>query len=243
MSRKKSKRKCSFNNYSLHLYTIITIVLFFTTIATIATIAKAVQTFNDNNSKSDFTLIEAGDYKFKMYQYSTPHEKFTTLFIDESLKDFDVNVLNMPYDEKLYFHSKRELEDFYSFTKTDRTKLYVLIDSKHTDLQEEIESFNDFENICDVKDKTQIFNCGNTESDKTFVFIDDSLDLYPKNIAYWNLGIDPKYIGTIKDVSKFYTYYCENILPGGSIDLYNYNIYIIASNKNKKLIKVCKLLK
>ena len=240
MSRKKSKRKCSFNNYSLHLYTIITIVLFFTTIATIA---KAVQTFNDNNSKSDFTLIEAGDYKFKMYQYSYPHEKFTTLFIDESLSDFDVNLLNMHYDEKLYFHSKRELQDFYNFAKTDRTKLYVLIDSEHRDLQAEIESLDVFENICDIKDKTQIFNCGNTKSDKTLVLVDDSLNLYPKNIAYWNLGINPELTGTINDPTEFYTYYCKNISPGGVIDLYNYNIYIIVSKKNKKLIKICKLLK
>ena len=240
MGRKKTKRKPIYNNYTLHLYTIITIVLFF---ITIATIANAINSFNSNDSKRDFTLIESGDYKFKMYRYSSPHEKFTTLFIDESLSDFDVNLLNMPYDEKLYFHSKRELEDFYNFAKTDRTKLYVLIDSEHTDLQEEIESFNDFENICDVKNKTQIFNCGNTNSDKTFVFIDDSLDLYPKDIAYWNLGINPEHIGTIKDSSKFYTYYSENISHGGSADLYNYNIYIIVSNKNEKLIKICNLLK
>ena len=94
MSRKKSKRNTLKQNISLHLYTIIAIVLFFTTIATIA---NAVQTFNNNDSKSDFTLIEAGEYKFKMYQYSYPHEKFTTLFIDESLSDFDVNLLNMHY--------------------------------------------------------------------------------------------------------------------------------------------------
>lgn len=238
MSRKKSKRNTLKQNISLHLYTIIAIALFFTTIATIA---KTVQTFNDNNSKSDFTLIEAGDYKFKMYQYSYPHEEFTTLFIDESLSDFDVNLLNMHYDEKLYFHSKRELQDFYNFTKTDRTKFYVLIDSEHIDLQNEIEKYNDFENIYDVKDKTQIFNCGNTKSDKTLVLVDDSLDLYPKDIAYWNLGINPELIGTINDPAEFYTYYCENILPSGN--LYNYNIYIIVSKKNKKLIKICKLLK
>ena len=238
MSRKKSKRKCSFNNYSLHLYTIITIVLFF---ITIANIANTINTFNNNDSKSNFTLIEAGEYKFKMYQYSYPHEKFTTLFIDESLSDFDVNLLNMHYDEKLYFHSKRELQDFYNFAKTDRTKLYVLIDSEHRDLQAEIESLDVFENICDIKDKTQIFNCGNTKSDKTLVLVDDSLNLYPKNIAYWNLGINPELIGTINDPTEFYTYYCENILP--SENLYNYNIYIIKKKKNKKLIKICKLLK
>lgn len=240
MSRKELKRKPLNNNFTLHLFTIIAIILF---LITTATITNAIHTFNNNNLKSGFTLIESGDYKFKMYRYSSPHEKFTTLFIDESLSDFDVNLLNIPYDEKLYFHSQRELEDFYSFAKTDRTKLYVLIDSEHTDLQEEIESFNDFENIYDVKNKAQVFNCGNTKSDQTLVLVDNSLNLYPKNIAYWNLGIDPKLIGTINDPTKFYTYFCENILPGGSTDLYNYNIYIIVSNKNKKLIKVCKLLK
>ena len=240
MSAKKSNRKLLNNNFTLQLFTIIAIILF---LITTATITNAIHTFNDNNSKSDFTLIESGDYKFKMYRYSSPHEKFTTLFIDESLSDFDVNLLNIPYDEKLYFHSKKELEDFYNFAKTDRTKLYVLVDSEHIELQKEIESFNDFDNICDVKDKTQIFHCGNTKSDKTLVLVDDSLNLYPKNIAYWNLGIDPKLIGTINDPTKFYTYYCKNILPGRSTDLYNYNIYIIVSNKNKKLIKVCKLLK
>ena len=240
MSAKKSNRKLLNNNFTLHLFTIIAIILF---LITTATITNAIHTFNDNNSKSDFTLIEAGNHKFKMYRYSYPREKFTTLFIDESLSDFDVNLLNIPHDEKLYFHSKRELEDFYNFAKTDRTKLYVLVDFEHIELQKEIESFNDFDNICDVKDKTQIFHCGNTKSDKTLVLVDDSLNLYPKNIAYWNLGIDPKLIGTINDPTKFYTYYCKNILPGGSTDLYNYNIYIIVSNKNKKLLKLCKLLK
>ena len=205
MSRKKSKRKPKFNNYSLHFSTIIAIVLLF---ITIATIANAINSFNSNDLKNDFTLIESGDYKFKMYRYSSPHEKFTTLFIDESLSDFDVNLLNIPYDEKLYFHSKGELEDFYKLTKTDKTKLYVLIDYEHTDLQEEIESFNDFENICDVKNKAQIFNCGNTNSEKTLVFVDDTLKLYPKDIAYWNLGISPENIGTIKDAESFFTYYC-----------------------------------
>ena len=240
MSRKELKRKPLNNNFTLHLFTIIAIILF---LITTATITNAIHTFNNNNLKSGFTLIESGDYKFKMYRYSSPHEKFTTLFIDESLSDFDVNLLNIPYDEKLYFHSQRELEDFYSFAKTDRTKLYVLIDSEHTDLQEEIESFNDFENIYDVKNKTPIFNCGNTKSDKTLVFVDDSLKLYPKDIAYWNLGITPENIGTINDSSKFYTYYCENISPGGNTDLYNYNIYIIVSNKNKELIEMCSKLK
>ena len=205
MSAKKSNRKLLNNNFTLQLFTIIAIILF---LITTATITNAIHTFNDNNSKSDFTLIESGDYKFKMYRYSSPREKFTTLFIDESLSDFDVNLLNIPYDEKLYFHSKKELEDFYNFAKTDRTKLYVLVDSEHIELQKEIESFNDFDNICDVKDKTQIFHCGNTKSDKTLVLVDDSLNLYPKNIAYWNLGIDPKLIGTINDPTKFYTYYC-----------------------------------
>ena len=238
MSAKKSNRKLLNNNFTLHLFTIIAIILF---LITTATITNAIHTFNNNNLKSGFTLIESGDYKFKMYRYSSPHEKFTTLFIDESLSDFDVNLLNMHYDEKLYFHSKRELQDFYNFAKTDRTKLYVLIDSEHRDLQAEIESLDVFENICDIKDKTQIFNCGNTKSDKTLVLVDDSLNLYPKNIAYWNLGINPELIGTINDPTEFYTYYCENILP--SENLYNYNIYIIVSKKNKKLIKICKLLK
>ena len=240
MSRKKSNRKPLNNNFTLHLFTIISIILF---LITTATITNAIHTFNNNNLKSDFTLIESGNYKFKMYRYSSPHEKFTTLFIDESLSDFDVNLLNIPYDEKLYFHSKRELEDFYNFAKTDRTKLYILVDSEHIELQKKIESFNDFDNIYDVKDKTQIFNCGNTKSNKTLVFVDDSLNLYPKDIAYWNLGINPEYIGTINDSSKFYTYYCENISPDGNTDLYNYNIYIIVSNTNTKLINICKLLK
>ena len=98
MSRKKSNRKPLNNNFTLHLFTIISIILF---LITTATITNAIHTFNNSNLKNYFTLIESGDYKFKMYRYSSPHEKFTTLFIDESLSDFDVNLLNIPYDEKL----------------------------------------------------------------------------------------------------------------------------------------------
>ena len=110
-------------------------------------------------------------------------------------------------------------------------------------MQEKIESFKDFEKILDVKDKTQIFNCGNANSKKTYVFVDDTLDILPKNIAYWNLGITPDGSSIIHDSEKFYSDYCKYIAPGGIFDLYNYNVYIIVSNQNKKLIKICKLLK
>ena len=240
MSRKKSKRNALKQNISLHLYTIITIILFF---ITVATITNVIHNFNNSNLKSDFTLIESGDYKFKMYQYSYPREKFTTILVDESIKSFDVDLLNIKYDEKLYFHSKRELEDFYYFTKTDRTKLYVLIDSEHTDLQNKIESFHAFDTLLDVKDKTQIFHCGNKKSDKTLVFVDSSLNISPKNISYWNLGIDPENLNIIRNYQKFYMDYCKNMVSGGTFDLFNYNIYVIVSNKNKELLKICKLLK
>ena len=240
MTKKSSNRKYLNDNNTLLLYTIITIVLFF---ITVATISKAIQSFNDNSSQNDFTLIESGDYKFKMYQYSYSSKKHTIMLIDESLTDFDIDSLNIAYDEKQYFHTQRELEDIYISSKTDKNKLYVLIDAEHIELQEKIESFKDFEKILDVKDKTQIFNCGNANSKKTYVFVDDTLDILPKNIAYWNLGITPDGSSIIHDSEKFYSDYCKNIVPGGMFDLYNYNVYIIVSSQNKKLIKICNLLK
>lgn len=239
MTKKRSNRKYLNGKYTLLLYTMIAIVLFF---ITVATISKAIHSYIDNSLQKDFTLIESGDYKFKMYQYSYSSKKHTIMLIDESLIDFNLDSIHIAYDEKQYFHTQRELEDLYLITKTDRNKLYVLIDAEHIELQEKIESFKDFEKILDVKDKTQIFHCGNTKSNKTYVFVDDTLDIFPKNIAYWNMGINPDGSSIIHDSENFYSDYCKNIVPGGMFDLYNYNVYIIVSNQNKKLIKVCKLL-
>ena len=240
MNSKKSNRKSLNDNYRLLLYTMITIVLFF---ITVATISNAIHSYNDSSSQKYFTLIESGDYKFKMYQYSYSSKKHTIMLIDESLTDFDIDSLNIAYDEKQYFHTQRELEDIYISSKTDKNKLYVIIDAEHIELQEKIESFNEFDKILDVKDKTQIFNCGNTKSNKSYVFVDGTLNIFPKNIAYWNLGLDPYGSSIITDSEKFYSDYCKNIVPGGMFDLYNYNVYIIVSNQNKQLIKICKLLK
>lgn len=239
MTKKRSTRKYLNDNYRMHLYTMITIVLFF---ITVATISKTIHSYIDNSSQNDFTQIESKNHVFKMYQYSYWHSKHTIILFDESLKDFDIDSLNLAYDEKQSFHTQRELEDIYISSKTDRNKLYVLIDDEHIELQEKIEGFKEFDKILDVKDKTQIFNCGNKKSNKTYVFVDGTLNISPKNIAYWNLGINPDGSSIIHDSENFYSDYCKNIVSGGIFDLYNYNVYIIVSNQNKKLIKVCKLL-
>ena len=240
MTKKRANRKYLNGKYTLLLYTMIAIVLFF---ITVATISKTIHSYIDNSSQNDFTQIESGNHVFKMYQYSYWHSKHTIMLIDESLTDFDIDSLNIVYDEKQYFHTQRVLEDIYISSKTDKNKLYVLIDAEHIELQEKIESFNEFDKILDVKDKTQIFNCGNTKSNKSYVFVDGTLNISPKNIAYWNLGINPDGSSIIHDSENFYSDYCKNIVSGGMFDLYNYNVYIIVSNQNKKLIKICKRLK
>ena len=183
-----------------------------------------------------------------MYKYSYPAENFTSLLIDESLKDFNLDVLNFKYDEKHYISSERELIDFYRFAKTDRTKLYVLIDSKHKKLINTVEKLRNFESIIDVKGKAEIYNCGNPNAQNTIVFIDRTLNIVPKNIAFWNLGIKVKeddiIIKSIDDSNVFSSYYSNNYTKGDTYltPLDDYNIYVIVNKDNLKLIGTCKAL-
>ena len=199
---------------------------------------------NFNRLDDNFKIINTDDYSFQMYEYSNPHENFTSLLIDESLKDFDLDTLDLKYDEKIYFHSDRELTDFYSFVKQDRTKLYILVDVKHKELIDFIENLHDFESIVDVKDKAEIYNCGNPEAKNTIVFVDNSLNIIPKNIAFWNVGIQPDEIRLIENANSFSDYYYDNYIKTdlNPAALDNYNIYVIVNTNNKKLIAACKAL-
>ena len=85
---------------------ILCIVLFF---ITVATISNAIHSYNDSSSQKYFTLIESGDYKFKMYQYSYWHSKHTVILIDESLTGFDIDSLKIAYDEKQSFHIQEDV--------------------------------------------------------------------------------------------------------------------------------------
>lgn len=230
---------------TLALYAICVVLFFIAAIIVNNSISKSIASLKNYNKPDDkLTFIEADDCKFKMYMYSQTDKSFTSILIDESLKDFDLEQLDFKYDEKFYIKSEREIIDFYRFAKTDRTKLYVLIDSKHKDLIDTIEKLRDFESIIDVKKKTEIYNTGNPKAQNTIVFVDGTLNIVPKNIAFWNLGIEPDDIRIIDDSNVFSSYYSKNYTKGDTqlTPIDGYNIYVIVSKNNKKLIAACKAL-
>lgn len=230
---------------TLALYAICVVLFFIAAIIVNNSISKSIASLKNYNKPDDkLTFIEADDCKFKMYMYSQTDKSFTSILIDESLKDFDLEQLDFKYDEKFYIKSEREIIDFYRFAKTDRTKLYVLIDSKHKDLIDTIEKLRDFESIIDVKKKTEIYNTGNPKAQNTIVFVDGTLNIVPKNIAFWNLGIEPDDIRIIDDSNVFSSYYSKNYTKGDTqlTPIDGYNIYVIVSKNNKKLITTCKAL-
>ena len=230
---------------TLILYAIGLILFFIVTTNVKSFVLKSVQSIKDYNKVDDrFTLIEADNCKFKMYKYSHPHKNFTSLLIDESLKDLNLEQLDFKYDEKFYINSERELTDFYRFVKTDRTNLYVMVDSKHQKLIDTMDKLREFENIMDVKGKAEIYNCGNPNAQNTIVFVDSTLNIVPKNIAFWNLEIKPNDIRIIDDSNVFSSYYFKNYTENGAqlTPLDGYNIYVIVSKDNKKLIAACKAL-
>lgn len=230
---------------TLALYAICVVLFFIAAIIVNNSISKSIASLKNYNKPDDkLTFIEADDCKFKMYMYSQTDKSFTSILIDESLKDFDLEQLDFKYDEKFYIKSEREIIDFYRFAKTDRTKLYVLIDSKHKDLIDTIEKLRDFESIIDVKKKTEIYNTENPKAQNTIVFVDGTLNIVPKNIAFWNLGIEPDDIRIIDDSNVFSSYYSKNYTKGDTqlTPIDGYNIYVIVSKNNKKLIAACKAL-
>ena len=242
----KKRREKQLKLYkTLTLYAIGLILFFIITINVKNFVLKSVQSIKDYNKVDDcFTFIESDNCKFKMYKYSHSHKSFTSLLIDESLKDFDLEQLDFKYDEVFYINSERELIDFYRFVKTDQTKLYVMIDSKHKKLINTMEKLREFELITDVKGKTEIYNCGNPNAQNTIVFVDKTLKIEPKNIAFWNLGIKPDDIRIIDDSNVFSSYYSKNYTKGDAhlTPLDDYNIYVIVNKDNKKLIVACKAL-
>lgn len=229
MNKRNSNGTCK-----LYISTILFLFVFCIGFGLIVRIINLFQETNTEDTVNQFTIINTGEYSFKMYQYSQPREKFTSFLIDEDLKYFDIDTLDIPYDEVLYFHTSRELLDFKRFVQTDRTKLYILVSSEHEDLQQLIESWSDFTNIYDIKDRVQIFNCGNKSGNSSVVFVDEKLRIPPINIAYWNIGINPKKINTIKNTSVFSEY-----LSSDEFDYKNYDIYIFVSKDNEDLIKFC----
>ncbi|MBP3831089.1 MAG: hypothetical protein ILA02_01755 [Clostridia bacterium] len=242
----KERRAKQLKLYKTLISYAIGLILFFIVAINVKNfVLKSIDSIKDYNKVDErFTFIEADDCKFKMYMYSQTDKSFTSILIDESLKDFDLEQLDFKYDEKFYIKSEREIIDFYRFAKTDRTKLYVLIDSKHKDLIDTIEKLRDFESIIDVKKKTEIYNTGNPKAQNTIVFVDGTLNIVPKNIAFWNLGIEPDDIRIIDDSNVFSSYYSKNYTKGDTqlTPIDGYNIYVIVSKNNKKLIAACKAL-
>lgn len=250
--QRKHEKKRRENQLKLYQRTILALVctiLYFIVAVNVSTsILKSITSFSNNKPDDKFTIIEADGCKFKMYKYAYPHYKFTSLLIDESLEDFDTEQLNFKVDEKHSINSERELIDFYRFAKTDQTKLYVLIDSKHKKLIDTVEKLRDFESIIDVKGKAEIYNCGNPNAQNTIVFVDRTLNIVPKNIAFWNLGIKVKEADiitkSIDDSNVFSSYYSKNYTKGDTqlTPLDDYNIYVIVNKDNLKLIAACKAL-
>ena len=246
MEHEKERRAKQLKLYKTLISYAIGLILFFIVAINVKDfVLKSVQSIRDYDKVDDkFTFIEADNCKFKMYKYSHPHENFTSLLIDESLKDFDLEQLDFKYDEKFYIKSERELIDFYRFAKTDRTKLYVMIDSKHKKLINTMEKLREFELITDVKEKAEIYNCGKPDAQKTIVFVDRTLNIVPKNIAFWNIGVTPYDIKIIDDSNVFCSYYYKNYTKKDEklTPLDDYSICVIVNKDNKKLIAACKAL-
>jgi len=242
----KERRAKQLKLYKTLISYAIGLILFFIVAINVKNfVLKSIDSIKDYNKVDErFTFIEADNCKFKMYKYSHPHENYTSLLIDESLKDFDLEQLDFKYDEKFYIQSERELIDFYGLVKADQTNLYIMIDSKHQKLIDTMERLHEFESIMDVKGKAEIYNCGTPDASNTIIFVDESLHIKPKNIAFWNLGIKPDDIRIINDSNVFSSYYSKNYTKGNSqlTPLDDYNIYVIVSKNNKKLIAACKAL-
>ena len=246
MKHEKERRAKQLKLYKTLISYAIGLILFFIVAINVKNfVLKSINSIKNYNKVDDrFTFIEADNCKFKMYKYSHPHENFTSLLIDESLKDFDLEQLDFKYDEKFYIKSERELIDFYGFAKTDHTKLYIMIDSKHQKLIDTMERLHEFESIMDVKGKAEIYNCGTPDAQKTIVFVDRTLNIVPKNIAFWNLGVKPYDIKIIDDSNVFCSYYFKNYTKKDKklTPLDDYSICVIVNKDNKKLIAACKAL-
>ena len=249
----KSEKKRRENQLKLYrnifLCTVCIIMLFIVSVNVSKSISKSISLLSNYNKPDDkFTVIEANNCKFKMYKYAYPHYKFTTLLIDESLKDFEPKQLNFNVDEIYNIRSERELIDCYQQAKADQAKLYIIIDSKHKKLINCIERLHEFENIIDVKGKAEIYNCGNPNAQNVIIFVDRELNIIPKNIAFWNLGIKAKednIINRLIDNSNFFSsYYSKNYTKSDNPLTFSddFNIFIIVDKDNLELIDACKNL-
>ena len=86
----KERRAKQLKLYKTLISYAIGLILFFIVAINVKNfVLKSIDSIKDYNKVDErFTFIEADNCKFKMYKYSHPHENFTSLLIDESLKDF-----------------------------------------------------------------------------------------------------------------------------------------------------------
>ena len=97
MKHEKERRAKQLKLYKTLISYAIGLILFFIVAINVKDfVLKSVQSLTDYDKVDDrFTFIESDNFKFKMYKYSHPHENFTSLLIDESLKEFDLEQLDL----------------------------------------------------------------------------------------------------------------------------------------------------
>ena len=247
---KKKRREKQLQLYKSIILALVSTIIFFIVVVNVSTsVLESITSLSNYNKPDDkFTIIEANGCKFKMYTYAYPHYKFTTLLIDESLKDFEPKQLNFNVDEIYNIRSERELIDYYQQAKKNQTKLYIIIDPKHKKLISTMENLREFESIIDVKGKAEIYNCGNPNAQNVIIFVDRDLNIIPKNIAFWNLGIKAKEDNIINrpidDSNFFSSYYSKNYTKSDNPLTFSddFNIFIIVDKDNLELIDACKNL-
>ena len=222
---KKSNRN-SIEDIGIDFATIICLALFF---IMSMIVVRTITHFHESNPSKQFETIETEDYRIRAFEYKKAANKIPkSVLVDEKLRGFDLTSMDVDFDEVHYIKSKKELEDFCRFVKTDRSKLMVLIDETSEELIEQMEILDGFESLYDIKGKVQIYNFGNKKSTHAAVYVDETLGIPPIDIAYWNIGIHPEPEKTcIIDGSSDF-----------SLD-YKYNIYVIVSVDNDELLDFC----
>ena len=219
---KKSNRN-SIEDIGIDFATIICLVMF---CIMSMIVVRTITHFHESDPSKQFKTIDAEDYRIRAFEYKKAANKIPkSILVDEKLRGFDLTSMDVDFDEVHYIKSKKELEDFCRFVKTDRSECIVMIDETSEDLIMQMECIDGFESLYDIKGKVQIYNFGNKKSTHAAVYVDETLGIPPIDIAYWNIGIHPEKTCII-DGSGF------------SLD-YKYNIYVIVSVDNDELLDFC----
>ena len=218
---KKSNRN-SIEDIGIDFATIICLVLF---CIMSMIVVRTITHFHESDPSKQFETIETEDYRIRAFEYKKAANKMPkSILVDEKLRGFDLTSMDVDFDEVLYIKSKKELEDFCRFVKTDRSECIVMIDETSEDLIMQMECIDGFESLYDIKGKVQIYNFGNKKSTHAAVYVDETLGIPPIDIAYWNIGIHPEKT-------------C--IIDGSGFSLDKYNIYVIVSVDNDELLDFC----